>query len=107
MTGTDQAIVGAYCDSLNKHFEIENKGEADYLLGINIKQSDGKIKLHQSRYIDTLVNEHLGENEHPAAYPITSKLAEICDQARRPHNTHSQVPVAGWLVCVCGHRRAP
>eukprot|EP00965_Chrysotila_dentata_P085291 2814283-Pleurochrysis_carterae.AAC.1 len=69
ITGTDQAIADENCDSLdNKHFEIENKGEADYLLGINIEQSDGKIKLHQSRYIDTLVNEHLGENEHPAAY---------------------------------------
>eukprot|EP00965_Chrysotila_dentata_P259884 6213716-Pleurochrysis_carterae.AAC.2 len=82
ITGTDQAIVDAYCDSLNKQFEIENKGEADYLLDIIIEQSDGKIKLYQSRYIDTLFNEHLGENGHAAAYATTGKLAEICDQAR-------------------------
>eukprot|EP00965_Chrysotila_dentata_P194617 6176477-Pleurochrysis_carterae.AAC.1 len=49
IAGTQQAIMDAYCASLIKHFEIQNKEEADYLLGINIQQSNGKFIRRQAR----------------------------------------------------------
>ena len=59
------------CHQLEEHFEIVYDGEADWCLGMGIDHnSDGSIKIHQSKYIDDMLNNFNMTDSNPVSTPM-------------------------------------
>ena len=80
--GHGDTWIEPLCHQLEEHFEIVYDGEANWCLGMGIDHnSDGSIKIHQSKYIDDMLNNFNMTDSNPVATPM---LVGYVDDADSP-----------------------
>lgn len=90
MTSPDSRSLEFYKTKLMNEFEIKDKGNLKYFLGleINYDRESGILKLSQGKYIKGILKRFNFENCKPTATPIDPKLKlnslESQDQQSRP-----------------------
>lgn len=72
----NQDLIKSVIDRMKNEFEIHEVSPTTYL-GFQIKYDDGKIFLHQSSYINTILENFEMERCSPATSPIVSQYQQI------------------------------
>lgn len=70
ITSTDPNWIKSIKMELSKTFDMKDLGKANYCLGIEIQQEQGRITLSQRRYILDLLKRYGMENCNPIATPM-------------------------------------
>lgn len=82
VTASTIALLTFMKAQLTAIFKMTDDGEIGYILGIKVEHSPTQVKLHQSAYVDKLVNRFGLTNTRPAFTPIMAGFdAEIADES--------------------------
>lgn len=69
--GPDRGVIDEILDGLEKEYGVKRLGDAEYILGIQIKRlNNGSIALSQEAYINTLLERFKMQNARPASTPL-------------------------------------
>ncbi|XP_047315864.1 uncharacterized mitochondrial protein AtMg00810-like [Impatiens glandulifera] len=86
--GTNKAMVAEFKNQMMKEFEITDLGLMKYFLGIQVKQSPGKIFLAQEKYIEDLLKKFNMSQCKPLSTPMAlNENFQVNDDGEKADST--------------------
>jgi hypothetical protein len=78
--GSSNSLVSRFAENMRREFEMSMMGELQFLLGLQIKQSEEGIFVHQAKYTKDIVRKFKMEDSKAMATPMSMTTALDADE---------------------------
>jgi hypothetical protein len=108
LTGEDDVAIEKVKEQLKGRFEMKDLGEAESILGIQIRRHEGKLTINQSQFAKETVAQFLYDDSMKHATPMEPeairKLAEDPGRPLSQDEWFKYVELLGKLIWLCNTR---
>jgi hypothetical protein len=114
--GSSNALVSKFLDTMSSEFETSMLGELNFLLGLQIKQTQNRAFVHQGKYTKDVLNKFdMGETK-PLSMSMSTTMMLDANEDIKPLDKKEYTDIIGSLlyltssrpnihfaVCLCTH----
>lgn len=108
LTGEDEAAIEKVKEQLKERFEMKDLGEAESILGIQIRRHEGKLTIDQSQFAKETVAQFLYDDSMKHATPMEPEaIRKLAEDPGRPLSQDEwlkYVELLGKLIWLCNTR---
>jgi hypothetical protein len=89
---------------MKSHFQMSSMGELNFFLGLQVKQDDNGITIHQSKYVDELLKKFDMESSKPVSTPAAVRPPIGPDEDGKDVDQHMYRSIIGSLMYLTASR---
>ncbi|KAK8936281.1 hypothetical protein KSP39_PZI013961 [Platanthera zijinensis] len=102
--GSTPERVQSFKETMQKEYEMSDLGEMRYFLGLQIKQSSGRIFLNQEKYIEKILEKYNMTDCNPVTTPMTTGTRLRKEDQAKPVSIEDYRSLVGSLVYLTNTR---